>query len=489
MADFGDFVNRRHKLNLPLQYPPLWEWSISQPASFWNALWDFMNIVGDKGDTVLSDSKDMSAARFFPDGSLNFAENMLVKADDRDALIAWDERGKGRTYSRAEVLSQAMRLAAFLRANGVQAGDRVGAYMPNIPETVIAFLATASLGAVFSSCSIDFGANSVVDRLGQVAPSVLITADGYRYGGREIPRGDEIAVITKQLTSVKTVIVVPYLYEDDSPPAGFYPWRQAIAGAPLKTFQRIKFNAPLLIMFSSGTTGAPKCIVHGAGGTLLQHVKELGLHADICAGQRVFYFTTCGWMMWNWLISALMREAAVVVYEGSPMSPSSAVLWDMAQQESLAVFGASAKYFDALRKAQLKPKQTHCLESLKTICSTGSPLPAESFEYVYDNIKGNVQLASISGGTDIVSCFVLGNPLDPVYAGRIQCRGLGMAVNVYDNDAKPVVGRRGELVCVSSFPSMPLMFWNDPTGAKYRAAYFEKYPGIWTHERLGDPPR
>ena len=482
LAGFVDFVNERHNLSLPLAYPPLWEWSVNAPTLFWDDVWDFFAVRGDKGAGRILASATMPGAQFFPDATLNFADNLLVAADTRPALLAWNENGSAPPLSRAEVLAQTRQLAGWLRAHGVGRGDRVGAYMPNIPETVIAMLATASLGAVFSSCSIDFGSEGVIDRLGQIAPKVLIAADGYRYGGREFSRTAVIADITERIPSITAVAVVPYLHERPPLPADGCWWQDALAAAPpIESFAAVSFNAPLVILYSSGTTGAPKCIVHSVGGVLLQHLKELGLHTDIRANDKIFYFTTCGWMMWNWVVSALALQAAPVLYEGNPMYPSSSVLWQMAEQYSVAVFGASAKYFDALRKAAVKPRQTHNLAALRTLCSTGSPLLADTFSYAYADIKKDMQLASISGGTDIVSCFVLGNPFDAVRLGEIQCRGLGMSVDVYDDDGESLRGAPGELVCTAPFPSMPVMFWDDADGKKYREAYFAKFEGVWTH--------
>lgn len=481
MAAFIRHVKARRGLNLPLQYAPLWEWSVAEPAAFWREVWDFFAVVGTPGGGVITNPKAMPGAQFFTDAKLNFAENLLQNADSRPALIAWNEQGRTTTLSRAEVLAQTRQLAGWLRAAGVGPGDCVAAYMPNIPETVIAFLAASSIGAVFSSCSMDFGADSVVERLGQISPKILITADGYVYGGRVIAREAAVADIVKRIPSISATVVVPYLTTAARLPANGCHWAKALAAAPLADFYRSDFNTPLLALFSSGTTGLPKCIVHGAGGVLLQHLKELALHTDIAAADKVFYFTTCGWMMWNWLISALALEAAPVLYEGNPLHPSPAVLWEMAAAERVAVFGVSAKYLDAVRNSGISPVAGGDLSALRTICSTGSPLLAEGFDYVYAHIKQDVQLASISGGTDIVSCFALGNPLDPVRRGELQGRGLGMAVAVYDESGQAQTGIPGELVCVAPFPTMPLGFWGDAGGGKYRAAYYEHFAGVWRH--------
>ena len=367
------------------------------------------------------------------------------------------------------------------------AGDRVAGYLPNIPETVIAMLAAASLGAVWSSCSPDFGVQGVLDRFGQIAPTVLIAADGYRYGGKVIDCRERLPAIADALPSLRQVVVVPYLGLELEPMlaamAGGREWTEWLAGAPDEPlrFERLPFDHPLYVMYSSGTTGLPKCMVHGAGGTLLQQLKELVLHTDVHPGDRVFYYTTCGWMMWNWLVAALAAGATLVLYDGAPLAPEPAILWDMAAAEGVAVFGTSAKYLAMCEKRGLSPRDTHELPALRTILSTGSPLAPSGFEYVYREVKADVCLSSISGGTDIISCFALGNPIGPVYAGELQMRGLGMAVAVYDDDGRPVVGQAGELVCTRPFPSMPVAFWDDPNGERYRAAYFEQYPGVWRH--------
>lgn len=481
MAAFARHVNSRRGLNLPEEeYAPLWEWSVAKREDFWSEVWDFFGVAGAKGSGRASDPGAMPGARFFADAEISFAENMLRNADSRPALISWTEKGRAGEMSRAEARTRALRLAGWLRNAGIRPGDAVAAYMPNIPETVVAMLGASAAGAVFSSCSMDFGPDSVAERLAQTAPKALFCSDGYAYGGRDISRMDAVAEIAARLPSLRKIVLAPFLDSDAAPPAGGCLWDEA---APFEEgsgeFWRGEFNAPLLALFSSGTTGAPKCILHGAGGTLLQHMKELGLHSDVRAGDKVFYFTTCGWMMWNWLSSALALEAAPVLYEGNPLHPGASALWEMAEAEGVSLFGASAKYFDALRQARFAPARP--LPALRTICSTGSPLSHESFDYVYECIKPDVQLASISGGTDIVSCFALGNPLDPVRRGELQCRGLGMKVAVFDEDGRELTGEAGELVCTEPFPSMPLGFAGDEDGEKYRAAYFSHYPGAWRH--------
>ncbi|HET8899496.1 MAG TPA: acetoacetate--CoA ligase, partial [Rhodanobacteraceae bacterium] len=416
---------------------------------------------------------------------LNFAENLLRFRDGRPALVWRDEAGRSGQLSHAELHGQVARAAAGLRRLGVQAGDRVAAFLPNGPEAVIGMLATTSLGAIWSSCSPDFGIEGVVDRFGQIRPKVLFTADAYGYGGKRFDCLDKIRSVLGRIDSIERLVVVPYsgapLALDDLPKAVALPDLVAAhADKPLE-FVPVPFNHPLYVMYSSGTTGVPKCIVHGVGGTLLQHLKELVLHTDLKREDRIFYYTTCGWMMWNWLVSSLAVGATVVLYDGSPGYPAPHSMWDMADELGISVFGTSAKWLAAIEKAGVKPRETHKLTQLKTILSTGSPLAPESFDYVYRDIKERVLLASISGGTDIVSCFALGNPLLPVYRGELQCRGLGMAVEALNEDGKPVRGEPGELSCLKPFPSMPVGFWNDPDGEKYRHAHFAKHPNVWSH--------
>jgi len=464
-------------------FQALWRWSVDRPETFWSALWDWHGILGERAGPVLVDGERMPGARFFPECRLNFAQNLLREANGQPALVFHGEDGRRIELSRAELRQRALALAGWLRAQGVGPGDRVAAYVPNIPEAVITMLATASLGAVYSSCSPDFGYEGVLDRFGQIRPKVLIGVDGYHYAGKRIERLDTLARLAAALPDLQAVLVHGYLeaQPDLSAVPGAVCFDQALAHAPLDDFVPVAFNDPLYILYSSGTTGAPKCIVHGVGGTLLQHVKELRLHCDVRAGDRVFYFTTCGWMMWNWIVSALALRATVVLYDGNPLYPGPERLWEMAARERLSLFGTSAKYLDAVRKSGYRPGDEQDLSALRVLCSTGSPLSPEGFEFVYDAVSRDLLLASISGGTDIVSCFVLGTPLQPVYAGEIQTRGLGMDVAVLDEDGKAVVGEAGELCCLSPFPSMPVGFWNDPDGSRYRAAYFEHFPGIWRH--------
>ncbi len=472
-------------------YAALHRWSIDYPDEFWSALWAFAGVRGERGDSVLVDGDRMPGARWFPGARLNFAENLLhaqgLAHADSEALVFWGEERLQRRISHGDLYRRVGRLAAAMRAAGVKPGDRIAAYMPNMPETLITMLAAAALGAVFTSASPDFGVEGVVDRFGQVAPRLLFVADGYYYNGKTIDSLSRVAEIVARLPSVERTVVARYVRgerHDLSAIRNGVMLREFVDPFRWQTeieFERLPFDHPLYILYSSGTTGKPKCIVHGAGGTLLQHLKEHLLHGDVRPHDRFFYYTTCGWMMWNWQMSALACGATLLMYDGSPLVGGGTQLFDLAVAESMTHFGTSARYLDALAKSHLEPALTHDLGKLRTLFSTGSPLLPESFDYVYHHIKADLQLASISGGTDIVSCFVLGNPLAPVRRGEIQCAGLGMAIEVFDAAGCAVSGEKGELVCTRPFPSMPVGFWNDPDGRQYRAAYFERYPNVWYH--------
>ncbi|MCE2482331.1 MAG: acetoacetate--CoA ligase [Alphaproteobacteria bacterium] len=484
LAAFMDAVRRRHGVDIA-GYDDLHRWSIERPQAFWTELWDFCGIVAEaRGARVVEDFDRMPGARWFPDARLNFAENLLRRRDDGPALIFCDEAGQERSLSHRRLHEEVSRLAQALAACGVGPGDRVAGFLPNLPETAIAMLAAAARGAVWSSCSPDFGIKGVMDRFGQIAPKILFTADGYRYGGKRLDSLARVKAIAGQLPDLERLIVVPHL---DPAPAldGLDAVPLADFVAPYAPgdidFVRLPFNDPLYILYSSGTTGVPKCIVHGIGGTLIQHLKEHRLHCDIKPGSRVFYFTTCGWMMWNWLMSALASEATLVLYDGSPFHDDGAVLFDLADSARINVFGTSAKFIDACDKAGLEPARSHSLASVDTILSTGSPLRPEGFDYVYERVKADVCLSSMSGGTDLIACFVGGNPTGPVWRGEIQAPALGMKVEVFDDEGAPLDVGKGELVCTAPFPSMPIGFWADPDGAKYHAAYFDTYPNVWRH--------
>ena len=483
LTAFREAANARFGLKLA-GYEDLWDWSVARKEDFWRFLWDWAGIKGEPGAVVLRDGDRMPGAQWFPEARLNYAENLLAGAPD-EAIVFWGEDKVKRRWSRADLVAEVSRLQQALKAAGVGVGDRVAAYMPNLPETLAAMLATASLGAVWSSCSPDFGVQGVVDRFGQIEPKVLFFPDAYWYNGKAHDVRAKAAEVLAQLPTVTHAVCVPYVAEGAdvaAVPRGVA-YRDFLAPFPAAepTFERVPFNHPLFVLYSSGTTGKPKCIVHGAGGTLLQHVKEHRLHCDLKRGDRFFYFTTCGWMMWNWLMTGLASGTTLLLYDGSPFAPDGNILFDYADAEAMTLFGTSAKYIQSLEKGGLAPVKTHKLSTLRTLTSTGSPLMPENFEYVYRAIKQDLHLASISGGTDIVSCFVLGNPTAPVWKGEIQTRGLGLAVEAFSDDGHPVRGEKGELVCTKPFPSMPIGFWNDPDGAKYRSAYFERFPNVWTH--------
>ena len=480
-------------------FASLHDWSIKNPELFWSEVRRFSGIVAGPPDPAIACERVLVGRNrvappdpelgpnWFIGTTLNFAENLLRYDDDREAIVAWNEHGPTRRLTFHELRAEVARVASALRRAGIRPGDRVAGFMPNIPETVIAMLGATSIGAIWSSCSPDFGAAGVLDRFGQIQPRVLFCAGSYLYSGREIDCLERVREITRKIPEIERVVVVPYLKEqsDLSDIRGATPWGDFVGASAAANeeliFEHLPFNHPLYIMYSSGTTGLPKCMVHGAGGTLIQHLKELALHTDLTRDDRVFYFTTCGWMMWNWLVSCLSLGSTIVLYDGAPLIRHRPILWDLAAEERLTVFGTSAKWLALAEKEGLRPIETHDLRALRAVLSTGSPLAPHSFDYVYTHVKRDVRLSSISGGTDIISCFAGGNPIGPVWRGELQGLALGMRVEVFDENGKSLIEEPGELVCTAPFPSMPVAFWNDPDGAKYRAAYFEKYPNVWRH--------
>ncbi len=485
LTRFISSVNQKYGLEIP-DFPSLYSWSVENIPEFWAAVWSFGEVIASEPcREVVQDQDKMPGAKWFQGARMNFAENLLRFRDDREAIIFKSEAREPERITYRELYEQVGRLARSLQECGVTAGDRVAGYMPNRIETVVAMLAATSLGAIWSSCSPDFGIQGVLDRFGQIEPKVIFTPDGYFYNGKAFDSLGRIEKVLEKIPSIERVVVVPYT----NPHPDVASLRNAVlfddflaSEAPAEIpFAQLPFDHPLYIMYSSGTTGVPKCIVHGAGGTLLQHLKELMLHTDLKREDTIFYFTTCGWMMWNWLVSSLAVGARMVLFDGSPFFPDYRVLWQLAQDEKISVFGTSAKYLSALQNEGGRPGREFDLGPLRAVLSTGSPLSVEGFRYVYDDIKKDLCLSSISGGTDIISCFALGNPVGPVYEGELQCRGLGMKVEVFDETGNSVSGEKGELVCTAPAPSMPIYFWNDPDQKKYRAAYFERYPNIWHH--------
>lgn len=484
MDAFRRFINQRHGLNLH-DYPALHQWSIDQRESFWQAIVDFFEVsFHQPAQCVLREGPQMPSAQWFPGATLNFAEHLLKRRDDAVALVAINENGQREQLTHAELAAQVAGLQRSLRAAGVGLGDRVAACMPNTWQTLVAMLASTSLGAVWSSCSPDFGTQGVIDRFGQIEPKVLITCAGYRYAGKDIEQTAKVNEILARLPSLEQLLIVPYARpqaraEDYRTPARVSLWDNFYRPGGEPEFVPVPFAHPLYILYSSGTTGVPKCIVHGTGGVLLQHLKEHGLHCDLGPGERLFYYTTCGWMMWNWLVSALATGASLVLYDGSPFHPANEHLIDLIDREAINVFGTSPKYLAALEKAGSRPRQSHRLDSLKTLLCTGSPLSPQSYDYVYREIKRDLCLASMSGGTDIVACFVAGNPVQPVRRGEMQGKGLGMAIEVWNDQGQAVIGEKGELVCTRHFPSIPVGLWHDPDQSKLKASYFSLFPGVW----------
>ncbi len=485
MYRFMNFINEKYNQEFD-DYAPLYKWSIDNIPDFWAAMWEFADIIVSKPYTaVIDDVSKMPGAKWFDGARLNFAENLLRYRDDRVALIFKGEGQPATRMTYAELYEEVARVARALKGCGVAAGDRVVGFVPNMPAAIIAMLAATSLGATWSSCSPDFGIKGVLDRFGQIKPKVLFTANGYFFKGKKLDSLDRIGNIIKELPSIEKVVVVPYTEQEPDisaiPNAVHYESFKSSEPDLDIEFEQLPFDHPLYIMYSSGTTGLPKCMVQSAGGILIHHLKELMLHTNLSREDTIFYFSTCGWMMWNWLTSSLAVGASLVLFDGNPFHPHPGALWEMAQDEKITVFGTSAGYIAALINADVKPRETYDLTPLRAVLSTGSPLSIEGFEYIYNEVKADLQLASISGGTDLNGCFALGNPMGPVYAGELQCRGLAMDVRAFDAEAKEIVNQEGELVCCKPFPSMPIYFWEDPDGTKYHKAYFDVYPNIWRH--------
>jgi len=487
LALYNNFIKKNYKINSHNNFNKIWKWSVDNPGDFWKSIWDFTKVKGDPGNTLLKKSNTFIKNKFFPDGKLSYAKNILKKNSTESAIIFKSENGYKTTLSWKDLNLNVAEISQWMRSSGIKKGDRVAAYLPNIPETVIAYISTSVVGGVWSSCSPDFGSEGVIDRFSQISPKILFIGDNYFYNGKKINILERLVKILKKVPSINKVVIVPYpsakIDKKNNIKKNLFNWNDLVN---LKKQTKIKyvmsnFNDPLAILYSSGTTGKPKCICHGTGGVLLQHNKELQIHSDVKENDRVFYFTTCGWMMWNWLVGALSSGATILLFDGFPMYKKDDLLLEFASEEKATFFGVSAKYIDTLHNKGVIPKNNYNFSKLRTICSTGSPLSHDGFKYVYNNIKKNVHLSSISGGTDIISCFVLGNLFQSVNAGEIQNRGLGMDVDIFNDEGQSIKNKKGELVCKKPFPSMPVKFWGDIKDKKYKSAYFKKYQNIWHH--------
>jgi acetoacetyl-CoA synthetase len=487
LALYSNFIKKKYKVNSGNDFNKIWKWSVDNPKIFWKSIWDFTKVKGDLGNTLLKESNIFYKNRFFPDARLNYAKNLLKKNNEKKSIIFKSENGYKTALSWENLNLNVTQVSNWMKSNGIKKGDRVAAYLPNIPETVIAYISTSVLGAVWSSCSPDFGTAGVIDRFSQIDPKVLFVGDKYFYNGKKINILERLPEVLNKVSSINKVVIVPYpgteIEKNKNIKIETHHWNELINLKDKKKIQYVlsNFNDPLAILYSSGTTGKPKCICHGVGGVLLQHNKELQIHSDVRDNDRIFYFTTCGWMMWNWLVGALASGATILLFDGFPMYKKDDLLFEFASEEKATLFGISAKYIDALNNSKVVPKNNHDLSKLRTICSTGSPLSKDGFKYIYNKIKKDVHLSSISGGTDIVSCFVLGNLFQPVYAGEIQNKGLGMDVDIFNEKGLSIQNTKGELVCKKPFPSMPVKFWNDDGDRKYKSAYFEKYKNVWHH--------